>query len=612
MSIPNNTASNTRGNKKVRIGCASAFYGDSQLSARQLVDGGNLDYLVFDYLAEVTMAILARAKAKDANLGYAVDFVTVAMKDVLADCAKQGIKVVANAGGVNVPGCISALQTLCDQQGLNLKIAGVYGDDLAGQAGTLKNQFDLTETQTGEPLPEKLASMNAYLGGAPVAQALAAGADIVVTGRVVDSAVVIGPLLHEFGWQLTQYNQIAQAALAGHVIECGAQCTGGNFTDWHLVPDFADMSYPIAEVSGDGSFVVEIPSPSLVKSGGMVSVATVAEQIVYEIGDPANYLLPDVACDFSHVKLEQVDTNRVRVSNAQGRAPGSQYKVCATYVDGYKLMGQFFMGGQRCAQKARTSLNAWVTRTQKVFAQKGMSDYREVNIEIIGAEDTYGPHATAQNTREVMGKFGLHHNNKEALIFASMEMAYLATSATPGMSGFAAGRVRPQPLMRIHSTLINKDAVAVIIQLGSEIIVEKVFESAGSVATPKCRFDSDVVNSAQANSQDLVSVPLEQLAYARSGDKGNNANIGVIARKPEYLPVLYHQLTAVAVAEFFAHVVEGEVERFELPGFDAFNFFMTQALGGGGTASLRVDSQGKAFAQMLLSKMVWVPEGLLD
>ena len=595
-------------NKKVRIGCASAFYGDSQLSARQLVDGGNLDYLVFDYLAEVTMAILARAKAKNENLGYAVDFVTVAMKDVLADCAKKGIKVVANAGGVNVPGCIAALEKLCEEQGLNLKIAGVYGDDLVANASTLKNKFNLNETQTGEPLPENLASMNAYLGGAPVAEALAAGADVVVTGRVVDSAVVIGPLMHEFGWDLTQYNQIAQAALAGHVIECGAQCTGGNFTDWHLVPDFSDMSYPIAEVSEDGSFVVEIPP----NTGGLVSIGSIAEQIVYEIGDPANYLLPDVACDFSHVKLEQIGTNQVQVSNAKGRAPGNQYKVCATYVDGYKLMGQFFMGGQRSALKARTSLEAWVKRTQKVFAQKGIADYRQVCIEIIGAEDTYGPHATAQNTREVMGKFGLHHNSKEALIFASMEMAYLATSATPGMSGFAAGRVRPQPLMRVHSTLIDKTAVAVTIQLGSKVIVNRVFESAASTKTPKCTFGPQVSKAQIDDNQPMVEVPLEQLAYARSGDKGNNANVGIIARKPEYLPALYQQLTAEAVAEFFAHLVDGEVERFEVPGFDAFNFFMTEALGGGGTASLRVDSQGKAFAQMLLSKMIWVPKALLD
>jgi len=595
-------------NKKVRIGCASAFYGDSQLSARQLVDGGNLDYLVFDYLAEVTMAILARAKAKNENHGYAIDFVTVAMKDVLADCAKKGIKVVANAGGVNVPGCIAALEQLCEQQGLNLKIAGVYGDDLATNASTLKTKHNLTETQTGEPLPENLASMNAYLGGAPVAEALAAGADVVVTGRVVDSAVVIGPLMHEFGWDPTQYHQIAQAALAGHVIECGAQCTGGNFTDWHLVPDFANMSYPIAEVSEDGSFIVEIPP----NTGGLVSVGSVAEQIVYEIGDPANYLLPDVACDFSQVKLEQIGKDRVRVSNARGRAPGNQYKVCATYVDGYKLMGQFFMGGQRAALKARTSLEAWIKRTQTVFAQKGLPNYRDVSLEIIGSEDTYGPHGRGQNTREVMGKFGLHHNSKEALIFASMEMAYLATSATPGMSGFAAGRVRPQPLMRVHSTLIDKAAVAVVIQLGSKVIANRVFESAASTKTPKCSFGPEVSNVQIDTNQAMVELPLEQLAYARSGDKGNNANVGVIARKPEYLPVLYQQLTANAVAEFFDHVVEGEVTRFEVPGFDAFNFFMTEALGGGGTASLRVDSQGKAFAQMLLSMVIRVPKSLMD
>jgi len=595
-------------NKKVRIGCASAFYGDSQLSARQLVDGGNLDYLVFDYLAEVTMAILARAKAKNENHGYAIDFVTVAMKDVLADCAKKGIKVVANAGGVNVPGCIAALEQLCEQQGLNLKIAGVYGDDLATNASTLKTKHNLTETQTGEPLPEKLASMNAYLGGAPVAEALAAGADVVVTGRVVDSAVVIGPLMHEFGWDPTQYHQLAQAALAGHVIECGAQCTGGNFTDWHLVPDFANMSYPIAEVSEDGSFIVEIPP----NTGGLVSVGSVAEQIVYEIGDPANYLLPDVACDFSQVKLEQIGKDRVRVSNARGRAPGNQYKVCATYVDGYKLMGQFFMGGQRAALKARTSLEAWIKRTQTVFAQKGLPNYRDVSLEIIGSEDTYGPHGRGQNTREVMGKFGLHHNSKEALIFASMEMAYLATSATPGMSGFAAGRVRPQPLMRVHSTLIDKAAVAVVIQLGSKVIANRVFESAASTKTPKCSFGPEVSNVQIDTNQAMVELPLEQLAYARSGDKGNNANVGVIARKPEYLPVLYQQLTANAVAEFFDHVVEGEVTRFEVPGFDAFNFFMTEALGGGGTASLRVDSQGKAFAQMLLSMVIRVPKSLMD
>lgn len=590
-------------NKKVRIGCASAFYGDSQLSARQLVDKGNIDYLVFDYLAEVTMAILGKAQAKDERLGYAVDFVTVAMKDVLADCAKKGIKVVANAGGVNVPGCISALEQLCAAQDLDLKIAGVYGDNLMDR----KKEFSgdtMPENQSGEPLPERLASMNAYLGAKPIADALEAGADVVVTGRVVDSAVVIGPLMHEFQWAATEFDHLSQAALAGHVLECGAQCTGGNFTDWHLVPDFSNMSYPVAEVSADGSFVVEIPP----QTGGLVSVGSIAEQIVYEIGDPANYLLPDVACDWTSVTLEEVGKDQVRVSGAKGRAPGERYKVCATYVDGFKLTSSFFMGGLRCAEKARTSIDAWVKRTSQAFEQKGWGPYRDVSVEIVGAEDTYGPHSRTQDVREVMGKYGLHHDNPEALKFASHEFAYLATSATPGMSGFGAGRTRPTPLMRVHSTLIEKTQVPVKVQLGDEILVDKIYADDGA-SEPS--LGQRYPDSAASYDGDCVEVTLEQLAYARSGDKGDNANIGVIARKPEFLPYLREQLSEAAVADYFAHSIKGTVTRFDLPGFNAFNFFMTEALGGGGTASLMVDSQGKALGQMLLSKTIRIPKALL-
>lgn len=587
--------------KKIRIGCASAFYGDSQLSARQLVDKGDIDYLVFDYLAEVTMAILSRAKAKDERLGYAVDFVTVAMKGVLEDCAKKGIKVVANAGGVNVPSCISALETLCSDLDIDLKIAGVYGDDLSLRAAELAEQ-GMPEMQTGKPLPEKLASMNAYLGARPIADALDAGAHVVVTGRVVDSAVMLGPLMHEFGWSEIDYDKLAQGSLVGHVLECGAQCTGGNFTDWHLVPDFSDMSYPIAEVSEQGDFIVDIPPGT----GGMVTTATVGEQILYEIGDPANYLLPDVACDFSHVQLQQIAKDRVKVSGAKGRAPGNHYKICATYIDGYRLMGSFFMGGLRCADKARTSLEAWVERTRRVFKEKGLADYREVSIEIIGAEDTYGPHARTRDTREVMGKYGLHHDSREALMFASHEMAYLATSAAPGMSGFGAGRMRPQPLMGVHSALLDKSLVPVMVQLGDQVIVDRPYQTTEtSTPTPRCH--EPIEPSGFDDGRELVEVILEKLAYARSGDKGNNANIGLIARKAEYLPVLAEQLTAQAVDDYLAHLVEGDVERFEVPGFNAFNFFLTEALGGGGTASLRVDSQGKAFGQMLLSMPVKVP-----
>lgn len=585
--------------KKLRIGGASAFYGDSQLAARQLVDKGNVEYLVFDYLAEVTMAILARMHIRDPKLGYAVDFVTVAMTDVLADCAKKGIKVIANAGGVNVPGCIAALQQLADKQGLSLTIAGVYGDDLSSRATEIA-AAGLPDIDSGEPLPEKLASMNAYLGAKPIAEALAAGADVVVTGRVVDSAVVLGPLIHEFGWSMTDYDRLAQGALAGHVLECGAQCTGGNFTDWHQVPDYSNISYPVAEVSADGDFTVEIPPGT----GGMVTRGTVGEQILYEIGDPANYLLPDVACDFSGVTLSEIGTNRVQISGAKGRAPGPGYKVCATYIDGYRLMGSYFIAGPRAADKARIGAEAWVKRVRNVFKQKGIADFRDVSIEIIGSESVYGPNARDLEAREVMCKFGLHHDDKRALAFASAELAYLGTSGTPGMSGLGGGRVRPQPLMRIHSGLMPKSDILVKVQVGDDVITEAVYDAGGNSEPAICPdMTLDVMPSVDA----WIEVPLEKLAYARSGDKGNKANIGLMAREAHFLSILESQVTAEVVAAYFAHAMTGTVTRFALPGFGAYNFLLTEALGGGATASVRMDTQGKAYGQMLLSLPVKVP-----
>lgn len=589
--------------QKVRIGCASAFYGDSQLAARQLVDGGDLDYLVFDYLAESTMAILARAHMRDEKLGYAVDFVTVAMAGVLEDCVKKGIKIVANAGGVNVPGCIKALEGLAEKLGLKVKIAGVFGDDLSNNINSLSG-YDLSDIDDGTALPEKLASINAYLGARPIADALKAGADIVVTGRVVDSAVVLGPLMAEFDWTETEHDRLAQGSLAGHVLECGAQCTGGNFTDWHLVPDFSTMSYPIATVHPNGEFTVTIPPGS----GGMVSRATIGEQILYEIGDPANYLLPDVACDFSGVSLGQVGKNCVKVSGAKGRKPGKYYKACATYIDGYRLMGSFYMAGLRAPEKARANLDAWLARVRAELSKRGLPDFRDVSLDVIGSEAIYGPHANAAaQPREVMGKFGLHHDNKQVLAFAAAEMAYLATSAAPGMTGFGGGRARPQPSMKVHSCMVPKDAVPVKVMLGQTLIKDHCYEGEAeesSSAEGRCYPPFTDI----AEHGEMVSVPLETIAYARSGDKGDHANIGVMARDPKFIPFIGQQVTTERVADHFRHLCEGEVTRYDLPGFDAFNFLLKNALGGGATASLRLDSQGKNYGQILLSMSVDVPK----
>ncbi len=586
----------------IRIGCAAGFYGDSNLAARQLVEKGDIDYLVFDYLAEVTMSILARQKAQDSEKGYAIYFVTRTMRDVMADCAKKGIKVVANAGGVNVPACIKALQTLNDQQGLNLKIAGVYGDDLTETRSELSDD-DLKEFQTGKALPEKLASINSYLGARPIADALAAGADIVVTGRVVDSAVTLGPLMHEFDWQESDFNKLAQGSLAGHIIECGAQCTGGNHTDWQDVPDFYNIGYPIAEVYQDGK--IEIGKPE--GTGGLVNPATVAEQIIYEIGDPANYLLPDVNCDFSSVKLDMVGENRVQVTGALGRASGSQYKVCATYIDGYRLFLSFNIGGMDAKAKAESNINAWLTRTRNVFKKMGLPDYRQVSVEILGTEATYGPHSAIHDSREVCAKVAVHHDSKEILAMAGAEYIYLGTSGAPGMFGVPGMGAKPQPLIRVHSARVDKSEVSVRVQLGENLMIDQPYCSSES-SEPFAKVKMQV-NPVQSSGND-IEIPLIKLAYARSGDKGDNANVGVIARKPEYFPYIYQQLTADVVERYFEHLVEGEVERFEMPGLMALNFFMTEALGGGGTASLRADTQAKAFGQMLLSIKIRVPDSI--
>ncbi|WP_029922325.1 acyclic terpene utilization AtuA family protein [Nevskia soli] len=591
----------------VRIGCGAGFWGDSGEGPKQLVESGQIDYLILDYLAEITMSLLARARSKDPATGYATDF-----PDVIARLAPQikqhGIRVVTNAGGVNPKACQEVLAAKLKAVGIDLRIGIVTGDDLLPRAAEMKQQ-GIREMFSGGEFPDKPWSVNAYLGAFPIAAALDAGADIVITGRCVDSALALAPLIHEFGWKATDYDLLSAGSLAGHVIECGTQATGGIVTDWKsTVEDWDRMGFPIAEVARDGSFVATKPTGT----GGRVAPETVAEQVVYEIGDPASYLLPDVTCDWRELSLRQAGSDRVEVRGAKGRAPTDSYKVSATWQDGFRATGTMMIGGRDAVARAEATAGAILRRTRRIFGERKLGDYLRSDIEVLGAEANWGEQARARGTREVILKLSVHHADKAALEIFSREFLPSATSMAQGITGFAGGRPSVTPLVRLFSCLVPKRSVVIAAELDGKAI-DLPAQLQGAVSSPAA---ATTITTGSIPAGPTQTLPLIALAYGRSGDKGDSANIGVLARRPEFAPLLRAQLDADAVTRHFAHFVRGRVERFEIPGLHGFNFLLHEALGGGGMASLRYDPQGKMLAQILMDfplqvPVQWIEQGLV-
>lgn len=585
--------------QSIKIGGACGFWGDSSLGTEQLLKVPGIQYITYDYLAELTLAIMAGMRMKNPEHGYALDFIDL-MKRALPAAKSKGIKIIANAGGLNPAGCAAALQQAMTEAGHTIRIGVVSGDDATITLGQLrKDGVELRDQHSGQAAPPFFLTANAYLGAFPIAAALDAGADIVITGRVVDSAMVLGALVHEYRWQTTDLDQLAQGSLAGHIVECGAQATGGLFTDWQRVPDWANIGYPIVEVAADGSFELSKPEGT----GGLVNKAVATEQLLYEIHDPANYALPDVVCDFTTVNIEETGPSRVRIDGATGKAPSDQYKVCATYPEGFRCIGMLSIVGFDAQAKARRTGEAILERTRAMFKRQGLADYTRTSIEIIGSETDLGPHAQVQLGHEAMMRIAITHSDKKAAAIFSREIAPAGTSYAPGTSGnFGMGRPNVTPLVKMFSCFVPKHMQTAVVKLGGESI--------GYQEPEHPKPSADIPHSAEKSLDnisipgELLGKPLIEIAHGRSGDKGDTSNVGIVARKPEYWPLLRHLLRPENVKNYLAHLVKGEVHTFELPQVQAFNLVMKEALDGGGMTSMRNDPLGKGMAQVLLNMRI--------
>ncbi|CAG2203620.1 unnamed protein product [Mytilus edulis] len=542
--------------KTVRIGCACGFWGDTAVAAPQLIYGTKLDYL---------------------NLGYAPDFVQICMAPFIKDIKSKGIKVISNAGGVNPQACADALKQICASVGVEMNIAVVTGDDLMPKSKELINS-SITDMDSGDPFPKTVHSMNAYLGAGPIARALDLGADIVITGRCVDSALVLGPLLHNFQWNMNDFDHLAAGSLAGHLIECGAQVTGGIFTDWKTVPDWDHIGFPVVECSAN------------------------AQKI---------YFLPDVVCDFTQVQLDEInsgtDEAAVFVTGAKGKPPTSQYKSSATYADGYRSTAVAIIRGPNTKQKGEKTADQIIKRCRRIFKQLNLEDFSRVHVEVLGAEQSYGPMTNLPHgSRESVLWLAVHHHQKKALEFFSKEIAPAGTGMAPGLTGLVGGRPRVSPILRLFSFMYPKKDIEIDIFLNGNHVEKFEPQEIPVAEYPKAK-EQNVVDEVIVQTGNK-SYRLEDLAYTRSGDKGNMCNIGVIARHPAILPYLRQQLTSEAVQKYFSHLFDNpsnaSVQRYYVPGIHGMNFVLPESLGGGGVASLRSDPQGKAYGQMLLDFIV--------
>jgi hypothetical protein len=445
--------------ESIRIASGQGFWGDLPNAPIDQVKKGSIDYLVMDYLAEVTMSIMQKQKLRNSDHGYARDFVDVVSK-VLPDIAERGIKVISNAGGVNPEACKEKIMEAVDEQGFeNIKVAVVDGDNILDRIDELIDQgHELKNMETGEPITtvkDELLSANVYLGSRPIVEALNKGADIIVTGRVTDTGLTLAPMIYEFNWSFDNYNKMAAGTIAGHIIECGAQVSGGNFTDWEEVDDFVDIGFPIIEAKPDGNFYVTKHKGT----GGMISEQTVKEQLLYEIGDPTEYITPDCIADFTSVKLESGGKDRVHIYGIRGRPETDTYKISASYKDGYKLSSTLVYSWPDALRKAQKAGEVLKGRADALGLE-----YDDFRVEYIGVNGCSEQPVTEELLKteheEVQIRVSLSGTNKDDLNRFGKEMAPLILTGPSGVTGFAGGRPKASGIVAYWPALLDKGAVS--------------------------------------------------------------------------------------------------------------------------------------------------------
>ena len=593
--------------KKIRIGNAGGYWGDDLSALKRQLTGGPLDYITMDFLAEITMSILQRQQKKNPELGYAVDFLNQ-LENCLPLIVKKNVRVISNAGGINPIGMGRKIIELAKKKSLNIKVGVVYGDDIVNHLYELTAAGErFTNMETGDDffkVRSKISSANIYLGAEPVVKALDAGCQIIVTGRVTDTGITLAPMIHEFGWDMDDWDKMAAGVVAGHIIECGAQATGGNITDWDDVKTFHNIGYPIIEMEKNGDFVVTKHK----NTGGLVSEKTVKEQLVYEMGDPQNYISPDGIARFDSIKLKPAGKDRVHISGIKGKPEPDFLKVSMSFEDGWKSNGSVLVCGPNVYEKAETIAD--------IFWKKLQHKYEDKRTDMIGTGSIWPSSLQGTETNEIYLRFAVRDRDYNKVNDFGKALSTLILSGPAGMAVTAGGRPKPSLVVAYWPALMHrsrvKAKVLTIDTKGDEDFFEISFPTrVKSVQTKSTGLEVKENSKKKKHPGALKSVKLRQICYARSGDKGDTCNIGVIARTPDIYDWLVDNLTVTVVKKFFNGITFGKVIRYELENLHALNFLLEETLGGGGTNSLMVDPQGKTLSQALLQMTVKVPASLL-